>query len=124
MAQETFIVFVNLIAYQSLLMIHLLLYCIAELIHYLLEYGLVEHIFLAVHHAQNVVAGEQLATLKNDAVAMSVQSVHPQLLVEYLAGEDEHLHVLVFRLQLLADFDADGCAAAQSEVEQHEVGLA
>ena len=54
---------------------------------------------------------------------MGVQSIYPQLLVEYLACEDKYLHILMLRLQLLANLHTDGCASTKTEVEKHKIGL-
>ena len=123
MTQKAFVVFVNLVAYKCFLVIHLLLYCVAKLVYNLFKNRLIENILLAIHHAQHIIACEQFATLQNDAVTMGVQSIYPQLLVEYLACKDKHLHILMLRLQLLANLHTDGCASTKTEVEKHKIGL-
>ena len=89
----------------------------------LLENRFIEHQLLALHHGHHVATGQQFATLQYDAVGTGIKHVNPQLLVEYLAREDEHLHLLVHFLGLTANLHAHGGRSAQAEVEQYKVGL-
>ena len=57
------------------------------------------------------------------AFGSGIEHVNPKLLVQDFAGEDEYAHLRIHLLGLTAYLDADSRGAAQSEVEQHEVGL-
>ena len=93
-----------------------------EAVDNLFEDGLVEHHLLALHHTRHVGPCQQFAALEADAVATCIEHIHPQLFVEYLAGEDEHFHVRIRLLGVAANLDTHGGAAAQTKVEQHQVG--
>lgn len=63
MAKETLIVFVNLIIHECLLPHQLVAHAMLEALDDFLENGLIEHHFLACHHADHIAACEQFATL-------------------------------------------------------------
>ena len=123
MAQETLVVFINLVIDESLLAHQLAVHALLESLDNLLQDRLVEDHLLAAHAARHITTGEQFAALQDDSVASGIQRIHPKLLVENLARKDEHLHVGILLLGAAADFHANGGRTAQSQIEQHEVGL-
>lgn len=122
MAQETLVILINLIIYQSLLTHQLAVYALLETVYYLLKDRLVEHQFLTSHAARHIATRKEFATLQNDAVAARIEHINPEFFVQNFSCKDEHLHVRILLLGLAADFYAYRGGTAQSEVEQNQIG--
>ena len=95
MAQESLVVFVNLIVEQCLLIGELAVDRQFKPLYNATQYRFVEHHGLSLHHRAHITTGEQFATLKDNTVGTGIEYIHPQLLVEYLACEDEHLDLRI-----------------------------
>ena len=123
MTQKAFIIFVDLIIDERLLLDELSTDGGLEALHDLLQDRLVEHQLLTVHHSVHITAGKQLSRLQDHTVGTCVKHVDPQLLVENLTGEDQHLDIRIQFLGMSAYLHADGRRPAKSKIQEHEIGL-
>ena len=122
MAQEALVILVYLIIDESLLAHQLAIHALLEAIHYLVQDRLIEHHLLAAHAASHIATSQQLATLQDDAIATGIKHIHPELLIQYLAREDEHLHLRILLLGLATYLHPHCSGTAQSQVQEHQVG--
>ena len=117
MTQETLVILVNLVVHQRFLLGQLGIDGTLEALYNLTQDRLIKHQLLAVHYTLNIMAGQQFASLENDAVGTSVQDVDPQFLIQNFAREDQHLDIRMHLLRRAAYLNTDGSRATQSEVK-------
>ena len=121
--EETLVVLVDLVVDEGFLLHKLTTNGGLETLDNLFEDGFVEHEFLAIHHGRDIATREQLARLEDDTIGTCIEHIDPELFVEDLAREDEHLDIGMEFLGVAANLDAHRGGASKAQVEQHEVGL-
>ena len=122
MAQETLVVFIYVVVYQSIVLLHFCQHALAETHQNLLQNRLVEHQTSAMHHQHHVITLEQVSRLQYYAVGTGRKSLYPQTLVQNLACKYQYLQVAVSVSELSADVHAHRGAATQPQVQQNHVG--
>ena len=117
MTQKTLIVLVNLILHCGAAAQSLIGHGLAETLHKFFQDGLVEHKVLAAHYIHYLIAGKQLAGLKNYAVRSGIKHIGPEFLIKQFAGKNKNPYP-TFPGEFAADVDTYGCGAAQAQVQE------
>ena len=122
MPQETFVVFINFIPQQGILLPPFRLHGLHETFHDDFQGRLVEHIISPFHSLTHVPARNQFASLQDNAVRSGFQSIRPKPFIENLACENQYAHVGVFLSRLTADVYTHGSRTTKPQIEQQQLG--
>ena len=117
-AQETLVITVNLVVDERLLARCIAAHILTETLNEFFEHRLVEDIALACHHIVYLVFCEQFACLERYTVGTGIEHIDPQLLVEELACEHEHLHLWMLFFHSRTDFHTHSCRATKTKVKE------
>ena len=91
MTEETLIVLVYFIIYDSFRASAFVEHSLTETLQNLLKNRLIEHHALTVHHSVHIGFCEQFACLEDNTVSTCIERINPQFLIQYLTCENQNM---------------------------------